>query len=90
MIYRSKSTLIGSTKENFKLLDVLPLEVYNKITIVYIIKREIRAFDVRTQLVFQKSVWSKMHRLTRPKKLQINVSKYKKGHNILYRRESYN
>jgi hypothetical protein len=56
--------LIGSSKENFKLLDVLPFEsIYKKVIIVYIIKnfesyldmkkvidkRENRAFDVRME-----------------------------------------
>lgn len=61
-----KNTLIGSTKENVDLLDVLPFEsVYRKIIIVYIIKniefyldkkmvivkRENRAFDVRMDIL---------------------------------------
>lgn len=61
----SKRTLIDSTKENFKLLDVLPFEsVYKKIIIVYtyneklwnlldkkkvIVKRENRVYDVRIE-----------------------------------------
>lgn len=57
-----KNNLVGSTGENFKLLNVLPVEsVYKKISIIYIIKnyenffvvekirkkREMMAFDVR-------------------------------------------
>lgn len=56
------NTLVGSTGENFKLLNVLPVEiVYKKVTILYIMqnyesffdvgnirkKRELRAFGVK-------------------------------------------
>jgi len=51
-----------------------------------IIKIENRAFDVRMEYS-RKAFGQKF--IYRSKKLQINASKYKKGH-ILYRRESNN